>query len=198
MVILPDISPIFSPNINVLLFTLVFRLHDSARKLQRKLIQACDRIRSHVPKKGDRRSAPLYPCETAGQSTERLLRLLNDLRNRNAAVSPRRRLLARNPGLRDESAAQGLHRWIRDNSQPVTTVVATRRLWIGCYYRTDRTGIRRRIRCRSRYRTRRRRRHHSHKDNSRSRSMGSRSPSPNPRPKGPSPSPTTMESQSCQ
>jgi hypothetical protein len=40
---------------------------------------------AHIAKKGDRRFAPLSPYDTAGQSTERLLQLLNRSADRNDA-----------------------------------------------------------------------------------------------------------------
>ncbi len=153
-------------------------------------------------KKGDRRLAPLSPYETAGQSTEKIIRSFLVCVTGMTPVNLRYRGLARTPGLRAAFAAPRLRRRSHGNTQPVTAAVATRRLWIGwcrrircrCCSRSHyRTGYRRkgsRTRSRSRHhRSRSCRRHHSHKDNSRS--MGSRSPSPT---KGPSP--TNRESRS--
>ena len=80
--------------------------------------------------KGDRRLAPLSPYETAGQSTEKIIRSFRVCLTGMTPVNLRYRVLARTPGLLAAFAVPGLRRRSHDNSQLVTAAVATRRLWI--------------------------------------------------------------------
>src|SRR6266576_501428 len=87
---------------------------------------------AHLAKKATGGSLPSRPTKPPANQPKDDCSFLTGM----TPVNLRYRGLARTPGLRAAFAARGLRRWIHGNNQPATAAVATRRLWIGCCFRS--------------------------------------------------------------